>query len=107
MERGLRIEECSQSKPKKIVDGNDFYFAHSFFCDVDDKYCVAYILRSDKRIPVLISDQKNIFGIQFHPEISGLNGANLFARIVKAPLEYPEQVTTNEKFFPLWSSGKS
>ena len=68
---------------KKIVDGNDFYFAHSFFCDVDDKYCVAYILRSDKRIPVLISDQKNIFGIQFHPEISGLNGANLFARIVK------------------------
>ena len=65
-----------------FINKKDFYFAHSYYCDVNENTTMAYMLRGGQKVPAIISNHKNVFGIQFHPEISGLAGSLLFSRLV-------------------------
>ena len=66
---------------KKIVkilklpfNNANFYYAHSYYLEEYNKKDIAgYLKLKKKKIPVIVM-KKNIFGVQFHPEKSGLNG---------------------------------
>jgi glutamine amidotransferase len=64
-----------------IPDGSDFYFVHSFFCDLADPALVAGATEYTLRFPsVLIRDQ--LAAVQFHPEKSGRWGLQLLKNFV-------------------------
>ena len=58
-----------------------FYFAHSYFVDCNKKFIIASC-EYDITFPAIIN-MDNIWGIQFHPEKSHLNGLELFQNILK------------------------
>jgi glutamine amidotransferase len=59
-----------------IPDGSDFYFVHSYYCDLDDPTIVAARADYGLAFPsVLIRD--NLAAVQFHPEKSGRRGLQL------------------------------
>jgi len=57
-----------------------FYFAHSYYAECEEKYIYAYCDYSIK-FPAIVK-QKNLFGIQFHPEKSNQNGFELLKKIL-------------------------
>lgn len=59
-----------------IDQKKDFYFNHSYFCDVENKANIISTLKGNKRISTII-EQKNIYGTQFHPEKSHTEGLKL------------------------------
>lgn len=59
-----------------IKKGVDFYFVHSFYFDaLDDKNILAYC-NYGKQFPAIVFD-RNVVGIQFHPEKSQKNGLKI------------------------------
>ena len=54
--------------------GEYFYFAHSYYVEVDE-YTAAVARDGDTFAAVVVKD--NYFGVQFHPEKSGVAGLNL------------------------------
>jgi glutamine amidotransferase len=68
------------NKNSKIINNidqkKDFYFNHSYFCDVENKANIISTLKGNKRISTII-EQKNIYGTQFHPEKSHTEGLKL------------------------------
>ena len=67
----------------KITDSRDFYFAHSYVCDVEkESNVLGYFDYGSARIPAVISNNQNLIGLQFHPEISGPNGIRLLSHII-------------------------
>ena len=69
---------------ENIVNRNDFYFAHSFYCQPDMRETVlGEIQVNDQKTPVIISNGRNIVGIQFHPELSDSKGQDLVSKILK------------------------
>ena len=73
------------NKKNKLLKGlnfaDNFYFAHSYFpYEVNRKYIVAktnYI----RTFPSVVNN-KNIFGVQFHPEKSGDSGLKIFRNYI-------------------------
>ena len=65
-----------ESLPFSIDKYNRFYFCHSYFCPVDKFNCPHAQTNYELNFTSLIM-KNNIIGIQFHPEKSGMNGANL------------------------------
>lgn len=65
---------------KGIAGENAFYFVHSFFCDVDKKYVLAYT-NYGLRYPAVIR-RDNFYGTQFHPEKSGSDGEKLLVNFL-------------------------
>jgi imidazole glycerol-phosphate synthase subunit HisH len=64
-----------------IPDGSDFYFVHSFYCDLADERLVAGITDYGIGFPsALLRD--NLAAVQFHPEKSGRWGLQLLANFV-------------------------
>lgn len=64
-----------------IPDGSDFYFVHSFYCDVDDPKIVAGRTDYGLAFPsVIVRD--NLAAVQFHPEKSGRYGLQLLRNFV-------------------------
>lgn len=57
-----------------------FYFAHSYYAECNDEYILAYSQYS-RKFPAVVKN-KNIYGIQFHPEKSNVNGINLIRKII-------------------------
>ena len=60
-----------------------FYFAHSFYTNVDDSEAKVAYTDYGFKLPAAVQ-KKNIYGMQFHPEKSGQTGLkvlNNFARI--------------------------
>lgn len=65
-----------------IPDGSDFYFVHSFYCDLADPALVAGATEYTLRFPsVLIRDR--LAAVQFHPEKSGRWGLQLLKNFVE------------------------
>lgn len=65
-----------------IPDGSDFYFVHSYYCDVADQQVVA--ARTDYGgdfASVIVRD--NLAAVQFHPEKSGRWGLQLLQNFVQ------------------------
>ena len=64
-----------------IPDGSDFYFVHSFYCDLADERLVAGTTDYGIAFPsALLRD--NLAAVQFHPEKSGRWGLQLLANFV-------------------------
>lgn len=57
-----------------IINGNDFYFANSYYAPVN-KYTVAFTRYGVDFSAVINKD--NFWGVQFHPEKSGKNGIKI------------------------------
>ena len=60
---------------------NIFYYAHSYFCKLDQKYIYATCNYFENKLPAIISNN-NVWGTQFHPELSSSVGVNLLKRLV-------------------------
>ena len=66
----------NQSKLVENIDGKkDFYFNHSYFCEVEKKNIIS-TLRDQNKVSTIIQ-KENIYGVQFHPEKSHTVGINL------------------------------
>lgn len=64
-----------------IPDGSNFYFVHSFYCDLADRRLAAGLTDYGITFPsALLRD--NVAGVQFHPEKSGRLGLQLLANFV-------------------------
>lgn len=80
------LEKVSQKKNfnifQNIKDTDNFYFVHSFYCDVKKNSEKIFLIKyANKRIPAIIS-KDNIFGFQFHPEKSGESGLKLLKNFI-------------------------
>lgn len=64
-----------------IPDGSDFYFVHSYYCDVDAAV-VAGRTAYGLDFPAVIA-RDNLAAVQFHPEKSGRRGLQLLANFVE------------------------
>ena len=66
-----------------LINGKSYYFAHSyaFFPDKLNEI-VAFNKINEIKIPTF-AIRKNIIGIQFHPELSGINGVKLFKYLIR------------------------
>lgn len=62
------------------IKNKKFYFAHSYYVECETKYIQAYC-NYDINFPAIVRN-KNIWGIQFHPEKSHLNGMDLLKNIL-------------------------
>ena len=69
------IKNSKSNIVDKIKDGECFYFVNSFCFETNDKYVVAYTNYGSK-FPAIIQN-KNIFGVQFHPEKSQKSGQKI------------------------------
>lgn len=66
---------------KKLIN-HDFYFIHSFFCNVDQKFIVGKVnLGRNNSITVALK-KENLYGFQFHPEKSQEAGLELFRNLI-------------------------
>tara|TARA_B100001175_G_scaffold316751_1_gene331511 strand:- start:827 stop:1429 length:603 start_codon:yes stop_codon:yes gene_type:complete len=63
------------TKKFKDFDKKKFYFAHNYYVECDDKYTISTSNHLTE-FPTIVQN-KNIIGIQFHPEKSHKNGINL------------------------------
>lgn len=81
--------QVNQKSSKLLLGINDnryFYFAHSYYCQPKDTKKIIGITNYGIKFCSAMED-KNIFGVQFHPEKSGEDGLKLlknFADIVYA-----------------------
>ena len=62
------------------IKNKKFYFAHSYYVECETKYIQAYC-NYDINFPAIVRNN-NIWGIQFHPEKSHLNGMDLLKNIL-------------------------
>ena len=77
------VEVRNKSKILSGVDGEEFFFLHSYKANVINKKTVTAICEYGEELIVAIED-KNFFGVQFHPEKSfsqGLKVLKNFSRI--------------------------
>ncbi len=72
------VKKCSIASKSS---GENFYFNHSYEFKAPKKYIIG-IARSKKSI-VSIVKKDNIFGMQFHPEISQITGFKLMRRVLE------------------------
>ncbi len=62
------------------IDGNFFYFVHSYYFNTEDENVIAYTDYGIKFASAVARD--NYVGVQFHPEKSGKNGLKLLQNFV-------------------------
>ena len=60
----------------KKVKNSNFYFLHSYYCDVYEKKIISSSVKYGKKICSSF-EKKNIIGVQFHPEKSQEEGLKL------------------------------
>lgn len=65
-----------------IPNGSDFYFVHSYYCDVTNSNYVAGVTEYGTRFPSVLLNQRTA-AVQFHPEKSGRWGLELLRNFVK------------------------
>lgn len=65
-----------------IPNGTDFYFVHSYFCDVDDPAIIAGTTSYGLDFPSIIV-RESLVAAQFHPEKSGAMGLRFLRNFVQ------------------------
>ncbi|MFV9504849.1 MAG: imidazole glycerol phosphate synthase subunit HisH [Oscillochloridaceae bacterium umkhey_bin13] len=65
-----------------IPDQSDFYFVHSYYCDLDDPDLVAARTAYGLPFPSILMRER-LAAVQFHPEKSGRYGLQLLANFVR------------------------
>ena len=73
----LSIKDINSKIVNEITEGSSFYFANSYFCNVEQKSIVATFEHGDKEFPAIVSNNLNVFGVQFHPEKSQAKGIQI------------------------------
>lgn len=68
---------------KKILNQNPFYFVHSFYVQPKNKKEVMTQTKYYNLNFVSSISKENLYGFQFHPEKSGLNGIKLIKQILR------------------------
>jgi glutamine amidotransferase len=64
------------------LDSEDFYFLNSYYFNVKNKkHIIAYTTYGSK-FPCIVQNN-NIFGVQFHPEKSQMNGKKILTNFLK------------------------
>jgi glutamine amidotransferase len=66
---------------KNIPDGSHFYFVHSYFIEHSNNYTLASTNYSNTFSAAIW--QNNFYGVQFHPEKSGVHGETLLINFSK------------------------
>jgi glutamine amidotransferase len=66
---------------KNIPAGSHFYFVHSYFIEYDDGLTLAATNYNNKFSAAIWQD--NFYGVQFHPEKSGMYGETLLTNFSK------------------------
>ena len=89
-EYGLKIPQIGWNSVKSekdhflfkgIPQGSSFYFVHSYYTEVDDKYSIG---KTDYGVTFSSALSKdNISAVQFHPEKSGRHGIKLIDNFLK------------------------
>ena len=77
-ENSIKIEDPIL---KDIKNNSDFYFAHSFYFDCEEKNIIAQSTYG-KTFPSIIK-KNNVYGVQFHPEKSLKNGIKILDNFLK------------------------
>ena len=76
----VKINLSEKNRTNAILQkchSNEYYFLHSYFCDLDsDENVVAYSQYNNTEYPAIINKNK-VFGVQFHPEKSRETGLQL------------------------------
>ena len=73
----LNIQKKNNSQIFKDVTNTEFYFLHSYFCQIDDeKLILAKANYNGVEFPSVIK-KNNVYSIQFHPENSRSQGLNI------------------------------
>ena len=67
---------------RSIPDESDFYFVHSYYCDVTIPSDVIGITSYGVAIPAVVA-RDNLVATQFHPEKSGELGLQLYANFLR------------------------
>ena len=65
-----------------IRKGHYFYFAHSMYCEINNYQTVTYIKYDNEKIAATIVNH-NVFGTQFHPELSDKYGLKIIENFIK------------------------
>jgi len=72
-----------KSKLFSQYSGKKFYFVHSYYCQpLDVEQVISQTNHNGQKFCSMIK-KRNIIGLQFHPEKSGVNGINLLKSINK------------------------
>lgn len=64
-----------------IPSGSEFYFVHSYYCDLPDPALIAGETDYGRRFPSVLL-RENLAAVQFHPEKSGRVGLHLLRNFV-------------------------
>lgn len=79
--------QLQRTKTSRLLDGISpeayFYFAHSYAAPTSGPESTAFCEHGREFIAVI--EQRNIFGVQFHPEKSGAPGAKLLDNFLRLP----------------------
>ncbi len=66
----------------KNNEESNFFFNNNYACIPENKNIVVKSIKTEEGNLVAMIKYKNIYGIQFHPEKSSLNGYNLLKKII-------------------------
>ena len=81
LDNNISNKYCS-TNVSDIIKDKYFYHVHSYYSDIKDKNSILSFSFNNKfKFPSAIC-YKNIYGFQFHPEKSGINGQNLLMNIL-------------------------
>ena len=78
-------EVLVKNSKNKLIDSNtikDYYFVHSFYFDCENEQNVMGTTKYGINFASFIN-LENIYGVQFHPEKSSLQGLNLIKNFLK------------------------
>jgi len=76
-------ESVTFSNPKIKQIKSDFYFAHSYeVFPLDEEVVIGTCERQGARVVAAVN-QQNVWGVQFHPEKSGIEGLSLLWSIIE------------------------
>ena len=64
------------------LDSEDFYFLNSYYFNVKNKKHIVALTKYGVKFPSIIQN-KNIYGVQFHPEKSQMNGIKILINFIK------------------------
>ncbi|HKI13297.1 MAG TPA: imidazole glycerol phosphate synthase subunit HisH [Candidatus Acidoferrum sp.] len=85
--RGMVTRSINETPSSRLLEGISpeayFYFAHSYAAPAAGPECTAVCEHGRAFIAVI--EQRNIFGVQFHPEKSGAPGAKLLENFLRLP----------------------
>lgn len=75
---GFNNVECNKKNPillSGLNSSSDFYFTHSYRMEYQDDVCSGYCINGEKF--TACAEHGKVFGTQFHPEKSQVNGLKL------------------------------